>query len=346
MRTTRQDNDRLVNADHSVRFGLFDRPIERINLLDARPWGLPLPRPLRALRLKEWQAVQIVHDRYFVIIALFNAKSVGLVQVKIYDREERRKYMYERKVAPWSFRPADQLLDSRCAYEGAGARVAFTNRLAHDELALDVDIAATKDTPALRIALTAQTAGQTPMVVSIPFATTHGMYSHKGVVPVQGTLQVGDAPAATLAPGNACMMLDDHKGYYPWTMVWDWVTAGRWVDGELCGFNLTRNASIDPVMHNENAFWRGGRLHQLPAVRFERDEGSSPETWRIRDDAGLVDVRFRVEMDGRVELNLLVVESRYRGPFGHFEGTLRSLDGEELCVDGYFGMGEAFFLRM
>lgn len=44
-------------------------------------------------------------------------------------------------------------------------------------------------------------------------------------------------------------------------------------------------------------------------------------------------------------MNLGLVESRYRGPFGTFEGKLRSLDGEVLDLDGMFGMGEDFHLK-
>jgi hypothetical protein len=38
---------RLVD-DGRIHFGTFDRPLADVNLLDARPWRVPLPRPLRA----------------------------------------------------------------------------------------------------------------------------------------------------------------------------------------------------------------------------------------------------------------------------------------------------------
>src|SRR5690606_19824810 len=134
-------------------------------------------------------------------------------------------------------------------------------------------------------------------------------------------------------------------GYYPYRMEWDWVTAGARRDGALVGFNLTRNQSIDPARYNENCFWIDGRAHALPPVEFERHDGRHPEQWLIRDREGRVDLRFTVEIDGRVDIDALVVRSDYRGPFGTFAGTLRAEDGTHLDCDGLFGMGEDFDLR-
>ena len=56
-------------------------------------------------------------------------------------------------------------------------------------------------------------------------------------------------------------------------------------------------------------------------------------------------VTFDVVLDGRVTLDLLVAETRYRGPFGEYSGTLRPSDGPEVDLSGAFGMGEDFHLR-
>ena len=68
MRTILEPPQSLVDGDR-VRFGTFSGAIADVNLLDARPWSLPIPRALRALRLKEWQAFQFGNQRYFVIVA-------------------------------------------------------------------------------------------------------------------------------------------------------------------------------------------------------------------------------------------------------------------------------------
>jgi len=44
-------------------------------------------------------------------------------------------------------------------------------------------------------------------------------------------------------------------------------------------------------------------------------------------------------------MNLGVMESRYLGPFGTYEGSLRSPDGATLDISGMFVMGERFWLK-
>lgn len=332
----------LVEGRNTV-FGTFDGPFESVNPLDAAPWGgIPVPRALKSWRLKEWQAFQLSTERYFICIALFNAKSLALAQVKIYDRVNQQKVLFERKVAPWAFEVADGLLDSVTRYSAGGAAIEFRNRLSQGCIELDLDIESGSSWPAVRgrILLDAQHA--TPQVVSIPFGRNHGMYSHKCLMPASGSLQVGEDDVSLV---DAFAFMDDHKGYYPLTMRWDWLTAGsRTPSGELVGINLTHNQSIDEPRYNENCAWVGGVLHLLPPVRFARETAEPHETWRVTDDAGDVDVRFDVEMPSRVDIDAFVVGSKYSGPYGNLSGFV-TIECGRLELDGWFGMGEDFYLR-
>ena len=59
-------------ADGEYRWGTFDGPIANVNLLDR--WSGPARR-FHGSRLKEWQAFQLVNDRYFVLGAVMDAAS-------------------------------------------------------------------------------------------------------------------------------------------------------------------------------------------------------------------------------------------------------------------------------
>lgn len=329
--------------DGSTVFGTFDGPVASVNPLDAAVLGwMPIPRALKSWRLKEWQAFQLSTERYFVCIALFNAKSLGLVQVKVYDRVRQEKALFERKVAPWAFSVADGLLDSQTRYEGTGASLVFRNRLSQGRIELELDIAAGQGCPAIVGTIGIDASAATPQVVSIPFGRNHGMYSHKCQMPAEGTLRVGE-DAVSMA--GAFAFMDDHKGYYPVTMRWDWLTAGsRTPGGELVGINLTHNQSIDEPRFNENCAWVDGALHLLPPVRFERQPAEPHEQWHITDEHGRIDVRFEVEMPSRVDIDAIVIGSKYSGPYGNLSGFVTTDQGR-LEVDGWFGMGEDFYLR-
>jgi hypothetical protein len=325
-----------------VELGRFHGPPPRANLTDARVgrW----PRALRRLRLKEWQALQVATPRFFLNLALFDARLMALRQVKIYDRVRRVKHLHERRLPPGALCIADQLLDSINKHADRGGHLAFHNRWGDGALDVDLELAAVAHAPAIRAAFTLHLDRGAPQIVSLPFARG-SMYSAKGMFPVSGELVI-DGERHELATTDTLALLDDHKGYYPWVMEWDWLTSATFVDGEACGFNLTRNQVRDPAQYNENCVWRGGRVGRLPAVTFERERiGGPDERWRVRDRAGRVDVVFEPTVAGDVKVNAVIVRSKYRGPFGTIRGRLEADGLPPLTLDDWFGMGEAFWLR-
>ena len=334
---------RLVE-DGRQHLGRWRAAPGRTNLLDARYRGLP--RPLRWLRLKEWQAVQVASPALFVNLALFDAKLVALLQVKIYDHARGAKFLHEHKLRPGAFRVADQLHASTTRHADHRGRLVFTNQVDAGRIAIDVDLAATRAAPAVKGALVLHVDRGASQVVSLPFAGDVGMYSHKGMFPVDGELTVG-ADTHRMTATDTVALLDDHKGYYPYVMKWDWVTAASHDGaGRAVGFNLTRNQCREPERYNENCAWIADRVAALPAVGFERLRAGGPgERWHIRDREGRVDVSFEPTVPGDVAMNALVIESRYRGPFGRFTGRLDPEGLEPIALDGWFGMGEEFWLR-
>lgn len=329
--------------DGRQQLGRFDAPVARANLIDAR--YKHLPRPLRWLRLKEWQALQIATPRLFANVALFDAKLMSLLQAKVYDRERGDKHVYERKLRPGAFRIADNVIDSTNRYQDRRGWLGFENRVGDGRIELSLELAATADAPRIAGQITVHTARGASQVVSLPFAGDVGMYSHKGMFPVEGTLTVGD-DTHDLGRDGALGLLDDHKGYYPYVMQWDWVTSATHVDGRALGLNLTRNQCRDPDQFNENCAWIDDRIGRLPAVTFTREHPRAPgERWRIVDRDGRVDVTFTPTVPGDVAVNAVIVESRYRGPFGVLDGTVEPEGLGPVKIDGWFGMGEEFWLR-
>lgn len=336
-----------VVLDGRLQHGNFATPFERIDLLAARVgdrW--PLPRPYKLMRLKQWQAVQLGCERCFAIIALFDAKLVGLVRVELYDRERGTKHTFERKVPSWAVKTPEGVLDSEASYEGKGCVVRMRNRWREGRIELRFEVQPTREHPGLQGEIVARAEGQQPLVSCLPFGGGRGMVAHKGLLPAEGEIRLGER-AFKLTARDGHLLLDEHQGFYPWEMAWDWATAaGRDRAGRLVGLNLTRNAALDPEHFNENGFWRDGVLHLLPAVTFAREgEQGARERWHVTDRTGLVDVWFDVVVDSRVEVNAGLLRSRYRGPFGTFSGKLHDGEGTELVLDGLFGMGEQFYLR-
>jgi hypothetical protein len=330
-------------VDGCQQFGRFSGPPERANLIDARFHGLP--RLLRRWRLKEWQAVQISGPGVFANFALFDAKLMALMQAKIYEHARGEKIVHEWKLRPGAFAIADQLLASTNRYQDRRGSLAFDNQVARGRIAIAIELHATRELPAVSGHLELHCDRGRAHVASLPFDGDVGMYSHKGMFPVDGELAIGER-RYRFSAADTLALLDDHKGYYPYVMRWDWVTSATHVDGQARGFNLTRNQCRDPAQYNENCAWQGDRIGLLPAVEFTRErERTAEERWTIRDREGRVDLRFEPTVPGDVRVNAVIVDSRYRGPFGKFAGRLEPDGLPAMTIDGWFGMGEDFHLR-
>ena len=334
--------ERLV--DHGrQQLGRFAGPPGHVNLLDA---GFHrLPRALRRWRLKEWQAIQVTGPGVFVNLALFDAKLMSLLQAKVYEHARDAKIVHEWKLRPGAFSVADQLLASTTRYQDKRGSLEFANQLARGRIIVTIDLHATDALPAVAGRLELHVDRGASHVASLPFAGDVGMYSHKGMFPVEGELAVGDR-TYPLTTADSLALLDDHKGYYPYVMRWDWVTSASHAGGQARGFNLTRNQCRDPERNNENCAWHGDRIGLLPAVEFTRARERQPgELWTIRDREGRVDLRFAPTVPGDVSVNAVIVHSKYRGPFGRFSGRLEPEGLPPMTIDDWFGMGEDFHLR-
>ena len=319
-----------------------------MNPLDAvRVFGVPVPRFAKFMRLKEWQAYQLGNSDCFILVVLYNQKAGLLTQFIFFDRIKRTAFKYEKIVPAWKTTMPASLADSRACYESGGYRIDYHNRLKHGMLYIDVAFRSRRGLPDLYGHFEALhgARGVRPLVVSLPLGENRGMYSHKCLMPMQGSLCVGDR-TIEFRDDDSFAIIDAHKGYYPYILKYDWVTGvitGR--KRGLAGFNLTDNQARDPERYNENCLWSDGELHLLPPIRFDRPDGPDGE-WLIRDGYGMVDLVFTPVMPNVIKMNLLIAETDYHGPFGSFRGVIRPRNGAKVPVDGFFGMGEQIPARL
>lgn len=334
-------------GDGNFNHGTFTKPIMNLNPLDARCYPIPLPRVLKNLRLKEWQAYEMGKSDYFVFTVLYKAKSIALAQFIVYDRINKEKFLYEKIVPSWSVSLPDLTASSAGNYKDKNFSIEFNNEIMKKELNLNVSIKNMKGLPDVKAELHGiyDNKKWEPLVVSLPFNDRRAMYSHKCLMPMEGEI-ISSKFHAGFKKKDSFMIIDDHKGFYPYSSFYDWVTGVK-SDGKggLTGFNLTFNQVKDPEKYNENGIWINGKLSPLPPVSFSRPDGPDGE-WLIKDSYGMVDIKFVPEVQGKVDVNLLVLKTYYRGPLGKFYGKIKDSTGKTHSVDNFFGMGEEKKLRM
>jgi hypothetical protein len=331
-------------VDGRFQFGTFAAAIAHVNPLDAVPAST---RWLHAFRLKEWQAFQAIDPEYFIVGAVYATKVVDLLQVAVIEKRSGRMQKWQRKVPPRRLRIAQGLDGTASAGLAGGLSVTFVNDIPRGKLGIDARGAAAANLPELALRLEGRCALDEAghLVICHPFSERRALYSHKCIMPGSGELHVG-AQRHQFDGRESILILDDHKGFYPFPMAYDWLTgATRDASGQVLGFNLTANQIRDPERYNENALWLGTTVERLPAVRFERPRGVD-DTWYIKDRAGQVDVRFSPTVRNEVHSGPGRLLAEYYGPFGWVEGTITRRNGETVRLDGLFGMGEKKRIRL
>jgi hypothetical protein len=328
--------------DGVFNFGTYDKSFNKLNILETNVFYNI--KPIKYMRLKEWHAFQIGNDRYFIFIALMDIKKAAFLEVNIYDKKKYKKYLYKKNIAPWKIRLPYNLLDSTVSYNSYDFKISVNNQLNENKISINFNIKGKNNLPNVKGEFIGLAGKAEPIVSCIPFGENRGMYSYKGNFPMKGLLYI-DNEAIEFSYKTSFFTADDQKGYYPYIMAWDWVTASGYNNNRLIGFNLTRNQSIDQEEYNENCMWINGKLHLLPAVKFTRVISNNNITWIIRDEKGIVNLKFLVEEENREYKNYLVIKSRYSGPFGVFNGYIMESEGKMIKIDNMFGMGEEFYLR-
>ena len=329
--------------------GCFNTPVQNANLLDIpSAFNLPLPRLLKSIQLREWQAFQIKDGDHFVMMAIYNAKKISLVQFIVYNLKTKDKVKYEKKCLSWNLEVPDTLYNSTASYRSDNFTIVVEHDLTTHKLEIDVNIVGFEDLPTVKAHFKGvhDVSKYTPMVVCNPFSSDRVMYSHKCLMPGEGTLKIGDRETVVFAPATTQVIIDDHKGYYPYITTYDWVTGlGMDKNNQVIGFNLTNNQVILQDVYNENCLWMEGKLFPLPPIKIDRPEGYTG-VWHITDAHDMVNLHFTPVTHTTVRLNFLIMCSEYEGPYGVYTGYLRKAEtGEKVEIDNMFGMGEDFYLR-
>ncbi|MDP2790174.1 MAG: DUF2804 domain-containing protein [Rectinemataceae bacterium] len=335
--------------DGNLILGSWEGVPGKANLLDIKhPYHYPLPRFLKRLRLKEWQAVEAGDEDWFLIAVLYDAKFFSMAVVDLWNRKEKKKYGFRRIFPGSRFSLPDSLELSESHATGGGDHLSIRIDPASGFVELRASSRARKrsrDSFELDLRFDLSEGASSLFSVCLPLGLNRAMYSTKVLMPCSGRISLAESEH-DFDPAKASGILDDHKGFYPYRLHYDWVTGfGIDASGRRIGFNLTDNQVKDQERYNENRLWIDGRVEPLPPVTITRPYGrESP--WVIQDTEGMVDLVFQPEVPHNITMNLGIAEIDYAGPFGRFEGRLRSASGESIHASLFYGMGEDKNVRL
>ncbi len=324
--------------------GTYWAPFTELNLLEAeKPLGALVPSCFKSFRLKEWEAFQISDENYFICLAVSNFKLLGVAFIFIYDKLEERYYRYFQKTRANRVSVPTGLMESVCHYSSETLNIRIGNHLSDNLFTIHFSAEATEDQPACEGQISASH-DNAPLVIVHPLGKNRPLYSHKALMKGYGTVTVGEK-TSRFKKGATAVILDDHKGFYPYHTRYDWLTALKQEDGHLIGFNLTDNQVKDPERYNENCLWVDGRMCLLPPVKMIRSEGLK-ERWEISDTYDRVSLSFTPLCGEPMKKRFGMISTFYYGPIGRLKGYIIDDDGDKVSFDDWIGMGESRNDRM
>lgn len=337
--------DSLVDERGKAVFGTFDKEFARMELAKLdHPCGKAYPNFLNKLRLTLWEAAEIRLDEGTLLAAVSDMALFGVNLNLFFDRRSGKVRRWSNNLPSRKTTVAKNLLSgSVTEAKTPKSFTRFENRFEEGTAFLKGEAHSPEGDLEYEFVLKRISL---PSVVSIPFGPNQPLYSQKDFFSVRGHLSLNGERFE--AKESAVGIIDDHKGYYPYRMHYDWCTGlGKIRKGDreiFLAFNLTKNQTLDPDAYNENLLWLEGASSPLPPVTFETAEGGA--VWKVRDEHDRVKVDFRVAPDRfAMVVHPLVIRIDYFVTFGEMSGYVRDAKGVKYAVDGLAGIGEDKTMR-
>lgn len=294
-------------------------------------------------RLKEWQAFQLSDNEKFICGALYNAKQFSVIALSYYDRVTQEHYLYKKFVRPKHLSIADGDLPSRSQYNQGKIDFSIIRNHSGNRTEVAIRWPKTRRLPKLELDLILEEASP-GMTICQPFSKketnknsskeSRPLYSYKNFMPAQASIKIDDIPI--VMSEKSFGIIDDHKGFYPKQVNYDWGTAGGYLNNTLIGFNLTRNQIKDPEQFNENCLWYDGEMVALPAITVSHNQ----DGWHYKDEKGLVDITFTQLVNNKQKFHFGFVYMDYQGPFGLFNGYITHSQHGKIAISDMLGMAE------
>jgi len=336
-------DDSFLVKDGIRRYGRFAARPETVNPLDE---FAGLTRALRRLRLKEWIGFTLIHQDWFSSLIMQDANYLASSEIYGYDRARDVLHQQAANAMGGSLRLPERLPGGHPRFARPGYELEYDFSADGKTLTLRLDIAASANAPAFQGELTLHgDRASRPLSVSarIPGGK---LYTHKAVFPAEGVLRVAGEDIV-FDPRRDLAILDEHKSFLPYRTAWLWGTfAFQAGDSGPAGANFIHRPASPAGQEDESCIWTPGACEPLSDVAFGQESQSPLSPWSVSSADGRLDVTFTPEgrKDVRHQLGLFAID--YFQLFGHYQGTLRGLDGTPYPVDAAHGVCESFRARL
>ena len=329
-------------------FGTFDKEFETMDFLNIKN-PTEAPDFLNAIRLTLWEATEVHLKEGYMLTAVCNMGVFGVALTLFYDQRMHKLYRWQETLTAAEAVISPNLINGSVTHaQRKKLRIHYVNNFQEGRADVDGFFEGKDGTIDYNFELTRLSK---PSVVSIPFEKPEErhrpLYTQKDFFQAKGYVTVNGKTYET--DDNSTAIIDDHRGYYPREMHYDWATfMGKlYHNGKEMFFalNLTENQSVQPEDYNENIIWFENETSILPPVKFTKDtptiEFNGRAKWHIQDEHDMVNLDFELfQVFDMVTHALPIINIEYFIVFGEFNGYVRDENGEKYEFKHVPAMGE------
>lgn len=333
-----------------VHFGTFDKPFPKLNLMDAdKPCGKRMPDFLKRSRLTEWEAFEVSMDEGSLISAVYIMGPIGFSIFVWYDKATKKVSSWRNFVPVKRSKVASQLVDDYCYLKTGSSEYRIDNDFLNGKASakgytkfgkrtFEIDMQFERVSPLAN--------GVMPLAKNKDGSFRNPLYSEKDFFKATGSITVNGKKYVTNE--RSVGIIDDHKGYYPYRMHYDWLTTmGKTeIDGEekYFAFNLTRNQSVEQDNYNENVIWLEGESYPMPPVVFKHKGGKrKAKEWQVVDEptgGKIVNLTYNIGDAFYMPIHVLVVDVYYELSYGTVSGFVTDTNGKKYFLNNMAGIAE------
>lgn len=334
--------------DGKCVFGTFDKEFETMDFLKIKN-PTDAPDFLNPIRLTLWEATEVHLKEGYMLTAVCNMGLFGVALTLFYDQRMRKLYRWSETLAAHEAVISPNLINgSVTKAQRKKLRIHYINNFQDGKANVDGFFEGKDGTIDYNFELTRLSK---PSVVSIPFASPEErhrpLYTQKDFFQAKGYVTLNGKTYETTESSTA--IIDDHRGYYPREMHYDWATFMGKLEKNgkeiFFALNLTENQTVKPEDYNENLIWFENEVSILPPATFTKDkptiEFDGHARWHIQDEHDMVNLDFDLfQVFDMVTHAKPVINIEYFIVFGEFNGYVRDENGEKYEFHHVPAMGE------
>jgi hypothetical protein len=331
----------LIGPDGRPRFGLYNQPLDRLNLEDYRPYGhitcdSLTKKWILKYRIKRWEYLGCCNNDLIFGIAVVRLGYMCNLFAYLFERQSGRLSEYNILTpGGGSARFSGTSLNGEIGFQNGKTKV----RLISDPETITIE-GSLKGKLSVNLSFRKL---EEPLACLTRVGLNGFNYTHKEAgMPVGGRIN-HQGVSWDIKEDQSFGVRDYTLGYLARQTFWNWASGGgKDLENNRIGFNFVQG--INETGFTENVFWINGRPIKTDVLDFRYDDLDLMKPWEIESNDGRIRLRFLPEGCRSARTNAGFVVSKFHQPFGRYEGTLKEGDRTYTLQD-VFGFAEEHYAK-